>query len=758
MLLKWLLDRPAEITQLADLVAMLEAGPNRLDFLAWLRLPVVLTSVAGIVLVFLLSRRLLGTAPALLALVLMSLNPFLLAHSRILHMDALLTIFMTLAWLALVAGTYSRRRRFLIGSGIAMALATLTKSPALLLAPLMVGWIFGHHWTRWPTRGTSPVGTRALDSISWTLKDLLWIGLPAVMTGLLVWPALWTAPLGTLERMWLFSRETGQSGHELGNFWLGKPVEDPGWLFYPVVVLLRSTPVALIGLLMSLVILLGHRRFVAGLISSLNLERPLKNHALWALWLFGLWFGLVMTLGAKKFDRYLLPTFPAIDLLAAWSWVVLGAWLWVNNGILSQQGRRTALLAGAASLVALQVWAALANGPTYLTAYNPLLGGTPTATRTILVGWGEGLAETAHFLNDRPESASEGTAAWYGHSVFGPFYRGRRYDLLYEVPSARSLYANDVDFVVTYINQEQRQLLDTSIQQLLDQPIKTETWQGVPLAKVYAWPKPFDHTTDQVLAAGRRLLGWSVGQHDAGAKGLPVTLYWDAETHDGQSTPPSPMTFRLVDKAGRVWSNTSDALDIHDFPIAKGWLDHQAIAQTLVLDVPPGLIPGEGYLVEATPPAGEPMVLGQAIIQATSLADVEDLPGQELRGEVLFAETIQLVDLKATTVADQVNVELLWAALDDVEPDAKFFVHLTDAEGQILAQHDATLAALPGEALSRWRPGELARHRVQLPLPPDPGTRYLFVGVYQPDSGQRLVATVNGTRLPDDRFSLKLEE
>ena len=231
------------------------------------------------------------------------------------------------------------------------------------------------------------------------------------------------------------------------------------------------------------------------------------------------------------------------------------------------------------------------------------------------------MAETAQFLNERPDSALEGTAAWYGHSVFGPFYRGRRYDLLYEVPSASSLYANDVDFVVTYINQEQRRLLDPSIQQMLEQPIKTETWQGVPLAKVYVWPKPFNHTTDLAVAEGRRLLGWSVGQHDVAVRGLPVTLYWDAASFDDQSTPSSPMAFRLADKDGRVWVYRTDSLDIRDFPITEGWLDHQVIAQTLMLDIPLGLLPGDDYLLEATSPAGEPMVLGAAAIQATPASD-----------------------------------------------------------------------------------------------------------------------------------------
>lgn len=56
------------------------------------------------------------------------------------------------------------------------------------------------------------------------------------------------------------------------------------------------------------------------------------------------------------------------------------------------------------------------------------------------------------------------------------------------------------------------------------------------------------------------------------------------------------------------------------------------------------------------------MVLGEAVIQATPLANLEKLDSPSLPERVLFGEAIQLVDLKTTAVADQVDVELLWAA------------------------------------------------------------------------------------------------
>ncbi len=183
---------------------------------------------------------------------------------------------------------------------------------------------------------------------------------------------------------------------------------------------------------------------------------------------FVLWFGIVLTLGAKRLDRYLLPIFPAVELLAAWGWMRIFQRVAERlrqgqagslDGADSTRPRAAALSrvswAGAALLVAVQAWGALAELPSYLTAYNPLAGGIRTATGALPVGWG-GLEAAAAYLNDLPGSGSGHVAAWYGQNVFGAFYRGTSFDLYYDTPLATDLYARDVDWIVTYINQEQR--------------------------------------------------------------------------------------------------------------------------------------------------------------------------------------------------------------------------------------------------------------------------------------------------------------
>jgi dolichyl-phosphate-mannose--protein O-mannosyl transferase len=80
---------------LADALGVPEAGlaegSANIAYLAMLRLPLALVNTLAVVVGYLVLRRLLRPAAALLAGVLWATSPFLVAHSRLLHLDALLT-------------------------------------------------------------------------------------------------------------------------------------------------------------------------------------------------------------------------------------------------------------------------------------------------------------------------------------------------------------------------------------------------------------------------------------------------------------------------------------------------------------------------------------------------------------------------------------------------------------------------------------------------------------------------------------------
>ena len=109
---------------------------------------------------------------------------------------------------------------------------------------------------------------------------------------------------------------------------------------------------------------------------------------------------------------------------------------------------------------------------------------------------------------------------------------------------------------------------------------------------------------------------------------------------------------------------------------------------------------------------------------------------------VAFDEGIVLQRARFTPVArsDVVGVDLEWRARSRVARDAKVFVHLYDASGQLVAQHDA-IPANETRPPSTWRPGEriLDRHGLALPEGAT-GPWRLVVGLYDPQTGERLVA------------------
>ncbi|MEA3337308.1 MAG: glycosyltransferase family 39 protein [Chloroflexota bacterium] len=758
---KGLIAPPAGADTLRDAAQMLLDDPVRLDFLPWLRLPVALLTSLGVVLIYLLSRKLMREWVAILAAAFIVFDPFLLSHGRVLQMDALLTTFMTIAWVALLVATRTGKRRYHLFSGLAMGLAILTKSPALVLGPLMLGWILF-----WRSRSKQPATTWLGEAAI----DLVAVGLPTLLVIIAGWPSLWIAPLATTDRVVSLMTTYGGVGHELGNFWLGQPVADPGYLFYPAALLLRTTVVTAIGLLLALVVgVIGWLRPGSGeAADSISPDQSrgmqgFERTTMAGLALYVLWFGTILSFGDKKFDRYLLPVFPSLDILAAWGGTAAIVWLMRLFPTKSGEKGRPAnfnnghcwlAVALGVALIAGQAWSALVNLPTYLTAYNPLVGGIRTAEKTMVVGWGEGLEEAADFLNQQDNAADKRVASWYGRNVFGAFFDGESYDSYYDLPTAADLYAKDVDFVVTYVNQMQRDRLDGSVLALLGKPIMTSSNGSVPLAEVYSWPKPFEHTTVRELAPGLTLTGWTVGEHDP-ASGLPVTLFWDAgHLSRGAAGLPS-ISIWMKDVAGDVWATAvAPALD-EKSAIVSGWLEQPAIAQTLMLHPPVGLLAGR-YRLEIAPVAGEPFALDTVDILPARRHQVTDLEIDPPGETILFGDAVRFLGHRMDVEGDHFDLELLWQNLGSPPEGIKYFVHVVDENDTIVSQRDGILGAMPNQVEAVWPTDTLLRHRIRLPLLPGDETSSVyrvFVGAYLPD-GQRLPLSVAGQLVPDERLLL----
>lgn len=331
----------------------------------FIRVPSALYNALGVLLGYWLLRRLFGDALAAFAGLLWATDPYLTAHSGILHIDALATTNATLALLALVlAARAPRGVGWWVVAGVFTGLAALAKFSLFFMCGMALVAVWLHTHDR-PTR-------QRLVRVLWTTALVTAI---AVMTFVVLYPGVLAAPARFLETTLRGVTDFALAPHENGNFFWGRVVPDPGPLFYPVVLAFRLTPWVLAGLV---VLPFGWRAHPVA-----------TRRALLTLVAFGVLFTLFMTVQDKKFDRYVLPIFPALAILAA-----VGL-----SRLFARWPRRAALLQGGVGVVALLQLAIYY--PNELAYFNPLVGGGAVAEHVLLLGWGEGYAEAVAYLQER---------------------------------------------------------------------------------------------------------------------------------------------------------------------------------------------------------------------------------------------------------------------------------------------------------------------------------------------------------------------
>jgi hypothetical protein len=151
----------------------------------------------------------------------------------------------------------------------------------------------------------------------------------------------------------------------------------------------------------------------------------------------------------------------------------------------------------------------------------------------------------------------------------------------------------------------------------------------------------------------------------------------------------------------------------------------------------------ERWLAEHTLPAYEQWYGGVRL--AVYGVDSPPITGPEHALDARLGDAVALrgVTLRGAPAhpGDIVGVALYWEALAPPPARYKVFVHLVDAGGRLVAQHDAE----PGDSTA-WPVGQAVadRHGVWLPQDLAPGTYVLRAGLYGVDDGLRLRVQVDG--------------
>ncbi|MFN2124765.1 MAG: glycosyltransferase family 39 protein [Candidatus Promineifilaceae bacterium] len=685
------------------------------------RTAVALVNSLGIVAVFWLVRELLNDRVALVAALILALDPFIAGLSSLFHVDALLMTWSILSLLTLALGIglgqkeqNGRRRTLrLFLSGSAAALAVLSKSPGLVLLPTAALGILSLLWRE---RDVS-FGRRFARVIGW---GLIWLA-GFLLLLFLLFPALWAAPGQVL------STTGGNAGRHIEEalrptFFLGEVAFDHGLIFYPTALLWRLSPLIIGGLVLLLVYLI---------------RKPcMRGNELYLILLLIFWvllFGAAITFAAKKFDRYLLPIIPALAILAA---VALA-------GRREEGSRFIKGLIGI--LIVAQVLMLAASFPYLLSAYNPLIGGPYTAQYVMPLGWGESVSAAGAWLAEQPDAQEETAVSGIAPSL-APYFSGTTL-------FAETSTWQEADHVILTANTKQ---VEPEVVAQADRDLQlshTIHFGLLPQAWIYDNPnaQPFEIDAlplpDPIIFGGQMaLLGQDI-RLNQNQEDLLFTARWQKQETD----PLLSLKIQLLDEAGNIWQKLETDLlnDVYFYP--QNWNDTETPQVTYRLALPSAMPPGSYSvalsLVDQKTGGQLPVSMagqsGGVIFDAGAVQ--LDLPlrsyepgaieMEPLAGVSWLNGDLRLLGVAGLTPAVQtggdVSLELIWQT-DGALPDGLQLALGLEGSYPVILPFSSFDTAV-------WTPGAVLRQKYKYPVPADlPSGSYGLTAALLDSSGQML--------------------
>jgi hypothetical protein len=717
---------------------------SRTTHLAQQRMPVVLFNIVLALLLGLFTGKVYGRRVGLVALVLIALSPFYLADARVNRAEAVITGLLTLSVLFLIRYGQTRQHRWLIVSGLAGGFSFLTKIQGIVILPVVGILLLYFGIERWRDKRTRTVGR---EFLSLCLSLALWI-LVACLVWAVLWPAMWVRPQDVLSLVFNYAtRKVGSEGVNL--FFMGRHYynEDPGVLFYPIVALMRMTPLTMFG------IALACWGGIRSLRRGVPFSRDYTREVLIPLLIYILLYTAVMSVGSHKQDRYLMPIFPTLDILAAMGWILLWDQLgerWPNLRL----GYWS--LAAFAGLLLVQLVSVLPYHPYYFSYFNPLLGGGRVGARTLRIGWGEGMDMVADYLNAKPEAANLTVAARWNQYMLD--FVGKT------LPFDETGDWTQSDYMVLYIHQTQR-MLDPSPGVIRyfqgRQPEHVVRINNIEYAQIY--PTPFTRPAQPLvsLIPGRAaLFGYRL--EDPALRRLVVI--WEnhgltdsgsvmASLSDGgtdlawypcQTVPGYEAAFQTV---GEVVESVCDlgleaaALPTGVFDVRIGLADNEGNVDDFLFT--------EGWrsLVKEEDGTWRPAKLLESLDEIAH----RQVPSTAIPVDIYYQGQIRLVGYELSDTALQpgqpMTITLYWQALAPVEENYIVFNHIFGLGGMAIGQADEA----PTVPTSQWLPGELittTHHILTESSVPTPAVATLDVGLY--DAERRALAATDrqGQRVP----------
>lgn len=333
---------------------------------------VVLTTSVLLSILYLGLTKIFGKFYSILFIIILASEPFFTALGRTIHLDALLAISMFACfvyyYLALDENSKNKKLNLVLGGALG-GVALLTKSPALFLIPMLFV----------PVLLSKNISELERKLIIYTKTLLIMFAI-----FFLLWPAMWVMPLEVLNN-YLFKGVQGvgiEEGHQ--HYWFGTITSDPGWFFYPLVIIGRYSSVLFITTIGGALYLFKKKKDI--------FKDQLAQFSFMNLVYFAC-FVLMISLASKKIDRYSLPViFPMIVL----------SLYFLKNLNLSRQ--KIKFIFGIYIAWAVITYSNLYSY--YLLYASPLIGGYESALKLIEPGWPVAYAKLAQYFNDKENATN----------------------------------------------------------------------------------------------------------------------------------------------------------------------------------------------------------------------------------------------------------------------------------------------------------------------------------------------------------------
>jgi len=280
--------------------------------------------------------------------------------------------------------------------------------------------------------------------------------------------------------------------------------------------------------------------------------------------------------------------------------------------------------------------------------------------------------------------------------------------------------------------------------------------------KVYLRFRP---SVDSDLSFGGKLMlmGYDLELDRLESDGqLDVTLYWQDLEPVGENY---EVVLKLLNGAYKVWGR-EEGPPVDGLLPTGVWQKGELIVDRHTIRSLPGTPPGD-YRIEVALYG----VLGGRWLEpdpgCSALLGPVTLPSQrwspaamdiEQRVEANLGDRIRLLGYNIESgfqPGDNIHLTLFWQCLEEMEQSYTVFIHLVDAEDNIVAQKDNP----PVDGFyptTKWEVGEIVRDQYDLTISPEaPLGRYVIeVGIYLAETGERLPVLSDDGAVQGDKVML----